>query len=132
MTIIMRAYVPKLEVGESASALHGGRTLVCWIFSVQFLGRHLRILISQPSQRLGARRCAGGALCHLQLLSVSFLSISCTKSLAMHVLGETTTRQRAFLLKEDEIKAVWPSAIIPLRETSMEQIFPVRDKILGD
>lgn len=119
---ILRAYVSKLEVGESVSAFHGGGRLVCWIFSVQFLGRPLRILISQPSQSLGAGRCAGGALCHLQLLSMSFLSISCTKSLAMYVLWETSRSQRAFLPKEDKIKAVWPSAISPLWETSMEQI----------
>lgn len=107
MTVTMREYVPKLEVGESASVLQASGTLVCWTFPVgteivhcfllilrfywlamgPVFMRTLRTLISQPSQMLGAGGCAGVA-CHLQLLSVSFLSI-CAKSPAMDVPLET-------------------------------------------
>lgn len=76
-------------------------------------------VISQPLQMLGVGRFAG-ALCHLQLLSVSLLNISCTKCLTTDVLVGTAAHQRAFTPEEEEGKAVWCSAISPLRETRID------------
>lgn len=45
MMVIMREYVPKLEVGESASVLQGSGTLVCWTFPVGTENSHCFLLM---------------------------------------------------------------------------------------
>lgn len=48
-----------------------------------------------------------GALCHLQLLSVSSVNISCMKCLSTAVLLETTVQQELFTPNEGALPSVY-------------------------